>query len=149
VKVLEAAVFGDERSFIVPTGGGNRIRERLIAEPDVYLDPNLVPMDDAAVEAWRAFLRKCLLLDADKRLQSAHAFADALENLLARHPIQGRRVVSGLAGRLVRRAQGEGLMSRMRAFAGGDDHAVVWMVSDSYAHARETPWQVSFDLAAE
>jgi hypothetical protein len=147
VQVLEAAVFGDERSFIVPIGNGQRIRERMIALPDVYLDPSLVPLDDAGRTAWRSFLRRCLVLDTDKRVADAVTFANELATLAERHPIAGRRAVSGLAGRLVRRARGDGLAGRGRKNAGGDD-AVVWMLDDSYAHVHREPWDFVVAIAA-
>lgn len=149
VQVLDAAVFGDERSFVVPVGGGQRIRERLMPEPDVYLDPNLIAFDDAAVAAWRALLRRCLALDADKRIRSTAAFADELCAICARHPVPGRRVVSGLAGRVTRHATGDGLGDRLRRLAGREpDDAVVWEMQDSYRHVHRMPWRVVFDLAA-
>ncbi len=118
VQILEAAVFGDERSFIVPIGGGRRIRERMLAAPDVYLDPSLVPFDDAGVAAWRAFLRRCLALDADQRVQSVHSFADMLMELAERHPVRGRRVVTGLAGRLTRSVDRESMYWLLQDAAG-------------------------------
>ena len=148
VQVLEAAVFGDERSYVVPIGRGERLRERLLPEPDVYLDPTLVPFDDAAIAAWRGFLRRCLALDASKRLQSTAAFADELCTIAARHPVPGRRVVSGLAGRLTRHADGDGLGDRVRRMAGKDTSAVVWEMHDSYAHLHRMPWRLVFGLAA-
>lgn len=149
VQILEAAVFGDERAFVVPVGGGQRIRERLLPEPDVYLDPNLITFSDAAVTAWRAFLRRCLALDAGKRLQTSAAFADELCDICARHPVPGRRAVSGLAGRLTRHAIGDGLGDRLRRLAGRDnDDAVVWEMHDSYSHVHRMPWRMVFGVAA-
>jgi hypothetical protein len=148
VQILEAAVFGDESSFVVPIGNGQRIRERMIAAPDVFLDPTLVPMNDAAIAAWRSFLRRCLVLDTDKRIPSAAAFADELATLAARHPVVGRVAVSGLAGRLVRRARGEGLFERARRAVTGDEEAVVWVLDDSYAHVHREPWEFLLAIAA-
>jgi len=149
VRILEAAVFGDERSFVVPVGNGQRIRERMIAAPDVFLDPTLVPLDDAGIAAWRAFLRRCLVLDADKRVRDAATFAAELASLIERHPVSGRRAVSRLSGQLVRHARGQGLVDRARrAFAGGDDHGVVWMLDDSYAHVHRAPWHFLVAVAA-
>jgi hypothetical protein len=148
VQILEAAVFGDERSFVVPIGNGQRIRERMIAAPDVFLDPSLVPMNDAAIAAWRSFLRRCLVLDAEKRLPTAAAFADELAMLAARHPVGGRRAVHGLAGRLVRRARGEGLFDRARRAVTGEDESVVWLLEDSYAHVHREPWELLVAIAA-
>jgi hypothetical protein len=144
VRVLEAAVFGDERSFVVPIGGGQRIRERMIAEPDVFVDPTLVPLNDAGIAAWRAFLRRCLVLDADQRVRDAAAFADELATLIERHPVGGRRAVKSLAGRLVRQARGEAL-HRGR---GAADESVVWLLEDSYADVHRAPWDFLVAVAA-
>ncbi len=149
VAVLEAAVFGDERSYVVPIGNGQRLRERLLPEPDVYLDPALIPFDDAAIAAWRGFLRRCLALDASKRVQTSAAFADELCAIAARHPVPGRRLVSGLAGRLTRHAEGDGLGDKLRRLTGREPAgAVVWELHDSYAHLHRMPWRVIFGLVA-
>lgn len=149
VQILEAAVFGDERSFVVPVGGGARARERMMVEPDVYLDPNLIPFGDAAISAWRALLRRCLALDASQRVPGADAFADELLAICARHRVPGRRVVAGLAGSLTKNAGGEGLVDSLRRSVGRrDDDAVVWSMDDSYSHLHQMPWQLLFGLAA-
>lgn len=148
VQVLEAAVFGDERSYVVPIGRGERLRERLLPEPDVYLDPTLIPFDDSAIAAWRGFLRRCLALDASKRVQTSAAFADELCSIAARHPVPGRRAVSGMAGRLTRHAEGEGLGDRLRRLAGKEGAGPVWEMQDSYSHLHRMPWRVVFGLAA-
>jgi hypothetical protein len=148
VRILEAAVFGDERSFVVPIGNGQRIRERMIAIPDVFIDPTMIPLDEAGLAAWRAFLRRCLVLDADKRVRDAATFANELEQLVARHPVGGRRAVSRLTGQLVRNARGSGLVDRARRALGGDDGSVVWMLDDSYAYVHRAPWHFLLEVAA-
>jgi hypothetical protein len=148
VSILEAAVFGDERSFVVPIGNGQRIRERMIATPDVFLDPTLLPIDDAAIAAWRAFLRRCLVLDADKRVRDAATFAHELQALIERHPVGGRLAVSGLAGRLVRNARSSGLFARARRALTGTGDDVVWMIEDSYADVHREPLEFVFAVAA-
>lgn len=102
VSILEGAVFGDERSFVVPVGHGKVQRFNLLGDPDVYLDPTRVPLDDAGVAAWRAFLRRCLALDAEDRLGSVKRFADELVELAEAHPVPGRRSVPAFPGTLVR-----------------------------------------------
>jgi len=100
VLLLDAAVFGDERSFIVPVGGSERIRENFLPEPDVFIDPARVAIDDEAREAWRGFLRSCLQLDPRRRPVDASSFARLLEELMARAPLPGRKAVTGLVGTL-------------------------------------------------
>jgi hypothetical protein len=147
VQILEAAVFGDERAFVVPVGRGERLRARMLAEPDVYLDPSLTPMSDAAIAAWRGFLRKCLAFDADERVQSASLFADELMTIAETHPLKGRRVVSGLAGQLTRVERG--IVDRLLRIGRDEvDTAVVWMLSDSYRYVGAEPWRKSIMRAA-
>jgi hypothetical protein len=133
VKVLSAVVFGEERTFIVPVGNGSRIRESMLAEPDVYLDPNLIPFSDKAVAEWRALLRRSLALDADKRFPSTTEFADELAGIAARHPVPGRVSIAGLPGALTRRARGNGLLDRARAVFVNDDDAMAWALEDAPA----------------
>lgn len=100
ILVLDAAAFGDERAFIVPVGGRERIRENFLPEPDVFIDPSRVALADEHREAWRVFLRRCLQLDASRRPIDAGGFARQLEELLARAPLPGRKAVTGLIGSL-------------------------------------------------
>ncbi len=149
VQILQAAVFGDERSFVVPIGNGQRIRERMIAAPDVFIDPTMISLDDAAIGAWRAFLRRCLLLDADQRQKDAATFADELASLIEDHPVPGHRAVSRLSGQLVRQPRGGGLIERTRrAIAGTPDVDVAWILEDSYADVHQTPWRFLIAIAA-
>lgn len=143
VLVLEAAIFGDETSFVVPVGGGRRTRERLMADPDVYLDPNLIDFTDDAVAAWRAFLRRCLSLDPARRIQTASAFADELMTIAERFPVPGERSVRGLIGQLTRRATVDS-GRRMLTSAGG----CAWILHDSYSHLHRTPWHLVASMIA-
>lgn len=152
VKILEAAVFGDERSFVVPVGNGQRIRERLLATPDVYLDPSLIPFDDAAIAAWRDFLRTCLALDSEKRVRTADAFADQLLSILDDHPVPGERVLtSGLAGQLTCSASGSSGASigqRVKHLLGASGEQCAWVLTDSYSHLHRSPWRLWMSAAA-
>lgn len=129
--VLDAAIFGDERNFVVPVGNGQRERMRLLSKPDVYLDPNLVDLSDQARTAWRTFLRKGLADDVDARCSDARAFAAELFDLTERHPPPGRRGMQGFVGRLHR----------------GRDQ-LAWMIDDSYRGLARTPWRPWKRMAA-
>lgn len=102
VSIAKGSVFGEERSFVVPVGKSERKRMRLLAEPDVFLDPTVLPLDDVARQGWRAFLASCLCFDAEQRIPTAVAFADGLEALIERHPLPERVAVTSLVGRLRR-----------------------------------------------
>jgi serine/threonine protein kinase len=131
VCVLDAQIFGDERSFIVPVGSGQRIRENLLPDPDVFLDPNVLPFQDAAIADWRAFLRGCLALKPEERLPDAKTFADRLEELIDRHPIEERLTIDGLVGR-------KGLHLGLDG-----EPASVWVVHDSYCSALRSSWKLT------
>jgi hypothetical protein len=150
VRILDAAVFGDERSFVVPVGKGQRIRERMIATPDVFIDPTIVPLDDAGIAAWRSFLCRCLVLDPSKRVPDAATFAVQLAQVMNDHPVEGRRSVKQLPGRLVHLASGSGLLTRARrALTGEHERSAVWMVHDSnYANVHCEPWCFLLAIAA-
>lgn len=129
VLVLGGAVFGDERSFVVPTGQGRRDRFHLLGDPDVYLDPSLVPLNDEAIAGWRAFLRKCLALEASERLPSARAFAAELSELCRRHPVPGSRSLPSLPGSLLRYGRSD--QASLRSWRGEPKPATLaWVLHD-------------------
>ncbi|HTJ47355.1 MAG TPA: protein kinase [Kofleriaceae bacterium] len=87
-RLFGAVVCGEERSFVVPAGPGQGRRVRLLADHDVYLDPDRaadLPMPLAA--AWQDFIRQCLEFDPDDRPASATHFADRIDELLDAAPL--------------------------------------------------------------
>jgi len=82
-SLLGAAIYGEERSFVVPVGRGERRRVRLLADHDVWIDPE-TSRDLAAPlrDAWQDFIRQCVEFDPDDRPDSAIVFAERLDDLV-------------------------------------------------------------------
>jgi len=65
-SLIEAAVFGEMREFIIPTGGETRQKMCLLAEPDIFLDPiKGLQLDDVARRDYRDLLKRCLAFDLE------------------------------------------------------------------------------------
>ncbi len=97
--LVGAAIHGEERTFIIPTGGANRHRLRILVSSDVFLDP--VGMDvfaDGSIPSWREFLKKSVCFDPGKRFQSGAEFASGLRRRLADHPPRGGVFLGGGPG---------------------------------------------------
>jgi serine/threonine protein kinase len=80
-----AAIHGEERSFVIPTGGAGRRRVRVLDHPDVFIDPTAIPLDDVARAAWQRAIARAVALDPARRPPSGAAFAAELDDLLHRH----------------------------------------------------------------
>jgi len=100
--LVNAAIYGEERSFVIPTGGGERHRVRLLGSPDVFIDPSTSAMDEAACRAWAEFIRHCVAFEPEQRPENAAAFAAELESLLEQYELPDRLPVPGGPGQLSR-----------------------------------------------
>ena len=116
-KLLGAVIYGEERTFVIPTGRGQRRRVQLLSEHDVYVDPSL---DVPAVvrSGWEALIRNAVEFDADDRIASAYAFADRVEALLAAAPLSHRVWFAAGPGRIDANVDVLGV------------HQPVWLVRD-------------------
>ncbi|MCA9692432.1 MAG: hypothetical protein KC636_22730 [Myxococcales bacterium] len=99
-SLLGAALYGEERTMILPARGEGRRRIRLITDPEAWIDPTVVELPAAARVAWRAFLMRGLASDPARRLPRGEAFAAALKELLERWELPGRVSVPCGPGRL-------------------------------------------------
>jgi len=82
-SLLGAAIYGEERSFVVPVGRGDRRRVRLLADHDVWIDPETSHDIPSVVrDQWQDFIRQCVEFDPDDRPDSAMIFADRLDELI-------------------------------------------------------------------
>jgi protein kinase-like protein len=104
-RLVEAAIYGEERSYVIPTGGAERRRVRLLADPEVFIDPTHVTLTEPGRHAWQSFLSRCVAFEPERRPQSALELASALEELLESHPLQGRLGLKGGPGRLTRNVE--------------------------------------------
>ncbi len=94
-----AAIHGEERTFIIPTGGAKRHRLRILVSSDVFLDP--VGMDifgTESIPSWRAFLKQAVSFDPAARFESGNSFASELRTHLEDHPPQGSVFLGGGPG---------------------------------------------------
>lgn len=98
--LMRAAIYGEERSFVIPTGKEERRRVRLLGDPDVFLDPRIMELDDNVRVAWSELIRRCVSFDPDDRPQSAGEFADQVANLLDTQSLPGDVAVRGGPGAL-------------------------------------------------
>jgi hypothetical protein len=86
-QLLRAAIYGEERSFLIPVGGNERRRVRVLGDPEVFVDPSVIKLDDEGRQAWGDLIRQCVAFDPDDRPQNAAAFADEVEQLAQDHPL--------------------------------------------------------------
>lgn len=102
-RLLGAAIYGEERSFLVPVGKGECRRVRLLSDQDVFVDPDGTPgLSRRVREGWQEFVRECVEFDPDDRPGSIAAFADRCEELLAEEPLGWRLPLPGGPGTLRR-----------------------------------------------
>jgi serine/threonine protein kinase len=107
-KLVEAVVYGEERTFVVPTGGNNKRSMKVLANPDVFIDPTAgMKLDEPSRLAYQRFIAGCCAFDPAQRPDNGVRFADELSELLARHPLPqhdaGWLDLGWLAGTLERR----------------------------------------------
>jgi hypothetical protein len=102
-RLLGAAIYGEERSFLVPIGKGECRRVRLLADQDVFVDPETIgDMPSEVREAWQDFVRQCVAFDPDDRPDGAASFAERLAELLDDSPLEWRLPLPGGPGTLRR-----------------------------------------------
>jgi hypothetical protein len=101
-RLVGAAIHGEEKSFVIPTGGEGRRRVRLLGEPEVFLDRGATPLDGELCRGWQDLIRRAVAFDPERRPASAAAFALELEALLARGPLPGEVALAGGPGQLSR-----------------------------------------------
>lgn len=118
-SLVEAAVYGEERSYVIPTGGAARRRVRVLDRPEVFIDPTTLRLDDAARAAWQRLIARAVAFAPDERPVSGAAFAAELEQVLARHPPPDRLGLAGGPGALTRNVD---VLGRLEPS---------WVVSDS------------------
>ena len=97
---LQGAIYGEERSFIVPEAGAGRRRLQLMADPEVFFDATHLPLAAKARVELAAFVARCLRFDPAMRPQSGAAFADEFAELLDAHVFPGQLTIASMAGRL-------------------------------------------------
>jgi serine/threonine protein kinase len=105
-RLLGAAIYGEERSFLVPIGKGECRRVRLLADQDVFVDPEgaegHVGLVGPVREAFQDFVRQCVAFDPDDRPQGAAVFAERLAELLEDTTLEWRLPLPGGPGTLRR-----------------------------------------------
>ena len=109
-SLIGAAIYGEERSFIIPTGKSGRRRARILGAPDVFIDRGERELGEEAGRAWTELIRRAVAFVPEQRQASAAAFALELEALLARHNLEGEIAVAGGPGVLSRSVEVLGVL---------------------------------------
>lgn len=87
-RLLGAVVFGEERTFVVPTGGAEKRRMQVLCDPQVFIDPTVgLQLGEEAMKAYASFIARCTAFAPERRPQSGARFGAELRDLLARHPL--------------------------------------------------------------
>jgi len=86
VLFLEGALYGEEKTYIVPTSANRRQQIRIISDPEVILLSEL-DMSQAAKLAWKEFLEKSIADKPEKRIDSAAHFSTGLRKLIKEFPL--------------------------------------------------------------
>lgn len=119
-RVLGAAIYGEERSFIVPAGGEARRRVRLLSDPRVFIDPATSQLGDRLRRAWEDLIRGCIALEQERRTASAGDVAARVEQLLADSSPSGRRWLRAGPGILRRHVELAGKLRPCWVLEDGD-----------------------------
>jgi hypothetical protein len=119
-RVLGAAIYGEERSFIVPAGGESRRRVWLLSDPRVFIDPTTNQLGDRLRRAWEDLVRSCIALEQERRMATAGDFASRIEQLLADSSPSGRRWLRAGPGILRRHVELAGKLRPCWVLEDGD-----------------------------
>jgi hypothetical protein len=87
--VLGGVPFGEETSYVVPTGGSVARRVKLLKAEGVFIDILETELTREWQLAWQGFLGRCVAYDAARRPADAGRFADELTDLTTRLPPAG------------------------------------------------------------
>lgn len=103
--LLNGALFGEEKSYIVPVKGQGSRRVRVMVDCDVDFNSSVGPSpfaadaasnsDAAAKAGWQALLTRSLSFDPQRRPPSCGHFAEEMAAVLAAHPLQGVMELQG------------------------------------------------------
>lgn len=100
-RVFGAVVYGEERSFLLPTGRTNRHRVTVLADVRAFIDPR----EDIRPSVRRAreqFVARCLSFEPEARPAHAGVFAEDFAGLVAEQPPTGTKGIGGGPGELRR-----------------------------------------------
>ncbi len=109
-QLVGAVIYGEERSFVIPTGGDGRRRIRLLGDPDVFIDRSQTALDDEVCRGWEQLIRRAVAFEPERRPSSAAGFAMEVEALLARGPLPGDVGIPGGPGQLSRSVEVLGVL---------------------------------------
>ena len=107
-RIVNGVPFGEETTYVIPIGGGQSRRVELLKAEGVFVDVLDTGYERSWQLAWQALLGSAIAYDIDKRPVDANAFADQLEELLERYPVEGALECPGEFGtpRLIEHADG-------------------------------------------
>jgi hypothetical protein len=100
-ELLQGVLFGEESSFIVPTGGQRTQRFTLLRNPGVYLDPESAPVDGGGIEPWHRPISRCLRFAPADRFASMAELASELRAAANAGKVTGQLEMTPYFGTLV------------------------------------------------
>jgi len=109
VQLVQGSIFGEEKTFIIPTNLDKTHRIKVVCDAEVFLDET--KLEGITVEgkaAWKKFIEKCINFDPKKRPETAEIFAAELSAVIQTHPLPGDVTVTNLIGTLEPVNVGEG-----------------------------------------
>lgn len=115
--LLGGVPFGEETSYVVPTGGQGFRKIPILKTDGVFIDILKTGRDRAWQRAWQGVLARGLAHEQHRRPPSIAAYADELAELAERYPVDGFMPLNGGFGELV-------------VLENGDSRSFAYQISD-------------------
>lgn len=134
VQILEGSVYGEERTFIVPTNLDKTQRIRVISDAGVFIDDTVITISNEGKKAWKHFVQRCISFDPKDRPSDGNQFADELEKLIHSYPLPVDSVLPVPIGMGVFTQVEIGTKGKHEKYGGP-----AWVLHDSYNSNRSLP----------
>jgi hypothetical protein len=100
-RLIEGVMYGEEATYLVPTGGGRRERFMVLRNAGVYIEPGRSPIAEEGIRPWQQILDRCLRFDLAQRYNTITEMADAVREVSERYPVEGKFEIDLSFGELV------------------------------------------------
>jgi len=99
-SLLQASLFGEEKTFVIPLSGGRSKRTTILTDPGVNISTKTATVAGGRTGALAhsGLICQALAYDKTKRFADAAQFATAFEALCVKYPVQGRIDLKGTPG---------------------------------------------------
>ncbi len=101
VELAGGVRFGEETVHVVPVGGTESRKVKLLKNTGVFLDVTHSGQSRDWQRAWQDLLSRCVAYDVERRPADGTTLADALAELARTHPLPGSVELAGDFGSLV------------------------------------------------